>query len=164
MEEIIKKLNILLSDLQVERANLQAMHWNLQGCHSFITFHNYFNTLYDYNSIHIDAIAEFIRIYRGTPIVSLSKYVRRASLEELTQESDYSAEACIDKAFVDADLILSQLPQIFDATTSELDIGDYMATMQADYGKRLWFLRSSMKETKEEKKEETLDENPPVED
>ena len=160
MEDIIKKLNILLSDLQVERANLQAMHWNLHGCPAFITFHTYFGELYEYNSTHIDMVAEFIRIYRGNPITSLSKYVRRTSLEELTQDSDYGIDSCVDKAFIDADIILKQLAPLFDLTTKELDIGDYMAVLMADYGKRLWFLRSSMKDKKEEASEET----PPIED
>ena len=165
MEALNKKLNLLLANLQVQRANIQAAHWNLRGCHAFITFHNYFGELYEYNSTHIDMIAEFIRIYRGNPIITFSKYVRRATVEEIEFEDTKDVDLVINKAFVDNSLIIPQIQEIFDISTKELDVGDYMATMLADYGKRQWFLRSSMKEQEEEENEEEApEEAPPVED
>ena len=153
MEEIIGRLNTLLANLYVQRANIQAVHWNLRGCHSFITFHNYFGELYDANSTHIDMIAEFIRIYRYNPIHSLDAFLETASIEEIEHEDTLDVDSAIEKAIDDNNIILPALTDIFDLTTSELDIGDYMATMQSDFGKRNWFLRSSMKK-KEEVKEE----------
>ena len=156
MEEIIGKLNILLANLYVQRANIQAVHWNLRGCHAFLTFHNYFGELYDYNSTHIDMIAEFIRIYKYNPIHSLATFLETASIEEIEHEDTLDIDKAIEKSIDDNNIIISALSELFDATTSELDIGDYMATMQSDFGKRNWFLRSSMKKKSQEVENENL--------
>ena len=153
MEEIISKLNTLLANLQIQRANIQATHWNLRGCHAFLTFHTYFGTLYEYNSTHIDTIAEICRIYRYTPIHSLAACLEEAEITEAEFDETSDIEKTLEKAINDNNIIIASLSEIFDLTTSELDIGDYMATMQADYGKRNWFLRSSISKKKEVQKE-----------
>ena len=137
-----------MANLQVQRANIQAAHWNIRGCHAFITFHTYFGELYEYNSTHIDMIAEFIRIQRGNPIHSLSDFLETATIEEIEYSETVDIDSALEKAIDDNNIIIPSLSAIFDLTTSELDIGDYMATMQADYGKRNWFLRSSMSKKK----------------
>lgn len=158
MEENIRKLNFLLSNLQVQRANLQAAHWNLRGCHSFITFHNYYGELYDLNTGHIDIIAEFIRIYNGDPFITFSRYVRRATIEEVTQEQTQEVEATLRKAITDNSLVMTQIEELFKSTAEgPADVNDYMAAMTADYGKRQWFLNSSTSK-KEEAPVEKVDE------
>ena len=154
MEEIISKLNTLLANLYVQRANIQAVHWNIRGCHAFITFHTYFGELYDLNSTHIDMIAEFIRIQRGGPIHSLSAFLETTNIEEIEHEDTLDVDKAIEKAINDNNIILPELVEIFDLTASELDIGDYMAVMQSDFGKRNWFLRSSMSKKKSPEKKD----------
>ena len=145
MEDITRKLNFLLANLQVQRANLQAVHWNLRGCHSFLTFHGYFGGLYDANTGHIDMIAELVRIHRGSPFISFSRYLRRATISEVSERESMDIEAALNKAFRDNLDIMGQIKDLFDSTaTNAPDINDYMALMSGDYGKRQWFLTSSM--------------------
>ncbi len=150
MEEIIDKLNTLLATLYVQRANVQAVHWNLRGCHAFLTFHTYFGKLYKYNNTHIDMIAEICRMYKYNPLHSLAAFLHNSSCEEASSEQTLDIDKAIEKAIDDNNIIIPMLSEIFDLTTSELDIGDYMAVMQADFGKRNWILRSSIPKKKEE--------------
>ena len=163
MEELIRKLNFLLANLQVQRANIQAAHWNIRGCHSFIPLHTYFGELYDCNSAHIDAIAEFIRINKGDPFITFSRYLRRATIQEVVETETTDIDSALRKMFNDNTFILSQSKEIFDMTDKQaIDVGDYMATMVADYGKRQWFLSSSIKSSlrkEETPSEESLEED-----
>ena len=164
MEEITRKLNFLLANLQVQRANIQAAHWNLRGCHSFIPMHTYFGELYDCNTAHIDMIAEFIRINGGSPFTTLSRYLRRATIQEVSEMETMEIDTALRKMFNDNTFILSQSKEIFDMTDKQaIDVGDYMATIVADYGKRQWFIKSSLPAkisveapAEEEKEEEEL--------
>ncbi len=153
MNKIVKELNLLLADLQVFRANVQGCHWSLRGCHSFLSVHAYMDVIYEDASKDIDAIAEFIRIYRAEPIITLSKYVRRASIQEIELEQASKVEHVLDKVFVDLTKLNLHFFPIFDLTTTELDIGDHMAVMTATYGKHLWFIRSLIKKEDEQEEE-----------
>ena len=144
MEEINRKLNFLLANLQVQRANLQAAHWNLRGCHSFIPIHKYLGELYEANSEHIDMVAELIRIHDGTPFTTFSRYLRRATIQEIVEAEMMEADAVLKKAYNDNTFVLSGAKEIFKETGEMADVNDYMALMVADYGKRQWFIKSSI--------------------
>ena len=144
MEEINRKLNFLLANLQVQRANIQAAHWNLRGCHSFIPMHTYFGELYDGNSAHIDMVAELIRINGGSPFTTFSRYLRRATIQEVSEMETMDIDAALKKMVNDNTFVLSQSKEIFKASSEAADINDYMAIMISDYGKRQWFIKSSL--------------------
>lgn len=165
MEELIRKLNFLLANLQVQRANIQAAHWNIRGGHAFIPLHTYFGELYDCNSTHIDTIAEFIRINKGSPFTTFSRYLRRATIQEVNEIDTIDIDSALRKMFNDNTFILSQSKEIFDMTDKQaIDVGDYMATMVADYGKRQWFLSSSIKSSLRKEEEKESPEETPEED
>ncbi len=145
MEELISKLNTLLSSIYVQRANIQAAHWNIKGCHAFITFHNYYGELYDYNSTHIDMLAEFVRIYGGTPTSTLTAFLVQSTVSEASAPAVNDVQASIQENLLSNANIHAQLMGVFKASDEAPDVNDYMAAMIADFGKRSWFLRSSSK-------------------
>ena len=139
---MLELLNELLATLQVDANNLHASHWNIKGTPSFITFHNYFGELYDASSKHVDMIAEFIRIYGSFPISTLREYVDKSRIGE----SDVQTELMeiLMKHRGDSASINSLVKEIFTKTEKFPDVNDYMAAMVADYGKRSWFIESSI--------------------
>jgi len=146
MEELYSSLNNLLATLQVRRANLQSVHWNIKGCHSFITFHNYFGELYEITSTQIDMVAEFIRVHNGNPNGTLSKYLARTSVQEITPEQASDLDKALPKAIVDVKQLLILSNRLFTSTTDYPDVQDYAASLISELGKQKWFLSSSMKE------------------
>lgn len=61
MDEIIKNLNELLSDLNVFYRKLQNYHWNIKG-KNFFTIHSKLEEYYNEVNEQIDEIAEHIFI------------------------------------------------------------------------------------------------------
>ena len=158
-EEISSKLKNTLATLQVHRANIQGAHWNMRGCHSFLTFHKYFDQMYEENSAHIDFIAEAIRILGQNPNYTLTKFLARSYISEATPEQVIDFEKTLKKALEDNQRMLELSKKLFSSSAAYPDINDYAAGMVADFGKRVWFLKSSIVEEMEEKKEEPNEES-----
>ncbi len=145
-EKLIEGLNVLLASLKVQTNNLYAVHWNLEKTPSFITFHNYFGDLYELNEKHQDMIAEFVRIYNGIPLFTMTEFLEKSTIMEAEFDATNDLQMALSKAKVDTRVILATVREIFRETEKFPDVNDYMAEMVADYGKRNWFLRSSMDE------------------
>jgi len=158
-EEIISKLNNALATLQVHKANIQGAHWNMRGCHVFLFMHRYFDEMYAGNAAHIDFIAEAIRILGQNPNYTLTKFLARSYISEASLEQVIDFKKVLKKALEDNQRMLELSKKLFSASAAYPDINDYAAGMVADFGKRIWFLKSSIMEDKmEEKKEEPTEE------
>ncbi len=73
-EEIIKKLNVLLSSFQVYYQNLRGIHWNIKG-KRFFDLHVKFEELYNDAQLKIDLIAERVLTIGGKPLHTFEDYV-----------------------------------------------------------------------------------------
>jgi starvation-inducible DNA-binding protein len=140
--EFAKKLDILLGSLQVYSNNLHAIHWSLEA-KDFIPLHAYFGEIYDCTGAHVDMLAEFKRIYGGEPINTLKKYLLNSKVAEISGAQSKDRGAAIRKAISDTSIMNQLSVECFKASNDYPDVNDYMALIVADFGKRLWFLKSS---------------------
>jgi starvation-inducible DNA-binding protein len=85
IEEITKSLNALLANYSIHYQKLRSFHWNVKGS-DFFDLHEKFELQYTEALIHIDAIAERIRIFGEAPFSSLKQYLDTSEIEETTSE------------------------------------------------------------------------------
>ena len=85
MEELIKNLNCLLSDLNVFYRKLQNYHWNVYG-KDFFVVHEKLEELYNEINEQIDEIAEHILILGGIPLGTMQDYLNTTCIKEAKNE------------------------------------------------------------------------------
>jgi starvation-inducible DNA-binding protein len=89
-QELVEKLNDLLSNYHVFYMNVRGFHWNIRG-EKFFELHLKFEELYDNLILKIDEIAERILTLGGTPLHSFTDYLTKSEVKEtknLTQVYD----------------------------------------------------------------------------
>ncbi len=86
-QEVVKELQILLSDFQVFYANLRGFHWNVRGC-GFFHLHEVYEKMYDDAAEKADEIAERILMLGGIPAHNFSDYLKTARIKETGVVSD----------------------------------------------------------------------------
>lgn len=79
-QELVKQLNILLSNFQVYYQNLRGLHWNIRG-KRFFDLHLKFEELYNDSQLKIDLIAERVLTLSGTPLHTFSDYIAQSKLK-----------------------------------------------------------------------------------
>ena len=79
MEELVKNLNCLLSDLNVFYRKLQNYHWNVFG-KDFFVVHEKLEELYNEINEQIDEIAEHILMLGGTPLGTMQDYLNNTCI------------------------------------------------------------------------------------
>ncbi len=85
MEELIKNLNCLLSDLNVFYRKLQNYHWNVYG-KDFFVVHEKLEELYNEINEQIDEIAEHILMLGGIPLGTMQDYLNTTCIKEAKNE------------------------------------------------------------------------------
>lgn len=85
--ELVSKLNTLLSDYMVFYQNTRGFHWNIKG-EKFFELHLKFEELYDNLILKIDEIAERILTLGGTPIHTFNGYIEHSSIPVIENCSD----------------------------------------------------------------------------
>lgn len=140
MEELIKDLNELLSDLNVFYRKLQNYHWNVKG-KDFFTFHAKLEEYYDEVNEQIDEIAEHILTLGYQPLGAMQDYLNLTKISEAKNEK---IDDCLIFKNVkeDMNIILKKIEEIKKKAdeqnvyiTSAL-MDEYMSS----YSKTLWML------------------------
>ena len=85
MEELIKNLNCLLSDLNVFYRKLQNYHWYVYG-KDFFVVHEKLEELYNEINEQIDEIAEHILMLGGIPLGTMQDYLNTTCIKEAKNE------------------------------------------------------------------------------
>jgi len=75
-EELVRGLNLLLSNFQIHYQNLRGIHWNVKG-KSFFELHAKFEELYTEANLQVDQIAERILTLGGTPVHTFADYLEQ---------------------------------------------------------------------------------------
>ncbi|MCL5129290.1 Dps family protein [Algibacter sp. L4_22] len=70
--EIVVALNQLLANYQVHYHKLRNFHWNIEGRY-FFELHQEFQNEYNTVKLHIDIIAEKIRVFGLKPLMSMTE-------------------------------------------------------------------------------------------
>jgi starvation-inducible DNA-binding protein len=141
-------LKVLLASTQSFAIKTQNFHWNVEGS-NFPQYHDFFNTMYEDVSATIDTIAEYIRILGHYTPGSLSRYAELSIIQDQTKIP--RAELMFTESLQDCETMLQLVTAMFDEAASENQHGieNYMAELQDLYGKKAWFIRSTLKRERE---------------
>ena len=141
MEEIIKKLKKLLSDLNVFYRKLQNYHWNIQG-KDFFTVHAKLEEYYNEINMKIDEIAEHILSLEGQPLGTLKDYLRITQIKEAENEK-IDSTIIFNELVKDYSTLLKESKDIKNLAdeNSESKTSALMDDIIEDYTKKLWMLK-----------------------
>jgi starvation-inducible DNA-binding protein len=141
-------LKILLASTQSFAIKTQNFHWNVEGS-NFPQYHAFFDTLYGDVNATIDPIAEYIRILGSYTPGSLTRYAELSIIED--QIKIPRAQLMFAESLQDCDTMCELVVSMFDEATNERQqgIANYMAELQDLYGKKAWFIRSTLKTERE---------------
>lgn len=143
MENIVKDLNIFLSDLNVFYRKLQNYHWNAYG-KDFFVIHVKLEEYYDEINEQIDQVAEHILMLGKQPLGTMKDYLDNTSITEAKNEkiSDCQIFENIIKDFETLQKKVINIKKEADeqnlyGTSSLMD--EYIL----NYMKKLWMLNQS---------------------
>ena len=141
-------LKVLLASTQSFAIKTQNFHWNVEGS-NFPQYHEFFNTLYEDVSATIDPVAEYIRILGHYTPGSLTRYTELSIIQDQTKVP--RAELMFVELLQDCETMGQLVVAMFDEAASENQHGieNYMAELQDLYGKKAWFIRSTLKRERE---------------
>jgi len=141
-------LKVLLASTQSFAIKTQNFHWNIEGS-DFPQYHEFFNTLYEDVNATIDPIAEYVRILGVYTPGSLQRYAELSIIQD--QIKIPRAQLMFAESLQDCEKMSELVVAIFDEATHERQqgIANYMAELQDLYGKKAWFIRSTLKTERE---------------
>ena len=145
---LVENLKVLLASTQVFAIKTQQFHWCVEGT-NFPQYHEFFDNLYGDVSGTIDRIAEYIRILGHYTPGSLTRYAELTIIQD--QIKIPRAELMFVEALQDCEKLGQLVATMFDEATTERQqgIANFMAELQDLYGKKAWFIRSTLKKERE---------------
>ena len=143
MENLVKNLNCLLSDLNVFYRKLQNYHWNVKG-KDFFTMHTKLEEYYDEINEQIDEIAEHILMLNNEPLGTMKDYLDNTCIAEAKNEKIESCEV-IKNVIADFDILLKKVTEIKEEADSQKAYGtsSLMDNYISLYMKNLWMLNQT---------------------
>ncbi len=144
MEDLVKNLNKMLSDLAVFYRKLQNYHWNVIG-KDFFVLHSKLEEYYDDINSQIDEIAEHILMLGYQPLGTMKDYLENTCIEEAKNEK-VKPEIVFENLVEDYTILLqksNKIKKMADEKSSFLT-SSLMDNYISDYMKKLWMLKQSM--------------------
>lgn len=144
MEDLIKNLNKMLSDLAVFYRKLQNYHWNVIG-KDFFVLHGKLEEYYDDINSQIDEIAEHILMLGYQPLGTMKDYLENTCIDEAKNEK-VKPEVVFENLIEDYTILLqkaNRIKKLADEHSSYLTssmIDGYIS----DYMKKMWMLKHSI--------------------
>lgn len=144
MEELLKNLNIFLSDLNVFYRKLQNYHWNIKG-NMFFVFHKKLEEYYNEVNEQIDEIAEHILALDGEPLGSLKDYLKETKIIEAENKKIESIQV-IETLIKDYSTLLQDARNIKDMSEKidEHKTSTIMDNCIENYTTKLWMLKQNI--------------------
>ena len=144
MENLIKDLNILLSDLNVFYRKLQNYHWNIIG-KDFFVIHSKLEEYYGKVNEQIDEIAEHILMLNGEPLGTMKDYLENTAIQEAKNEK-VKDDVVFESIVKDYGLLLQNVTKIKKEAEEQNDYltSSLMDGYISDYTKILWMLKQMM--------------------
>lgn len=145
-EEMVKDLNVLLSNFQVYYQNLRGIHWNIRG-KRFFELHVKFEELYNDAQLKVDMVAERILTIGGNPLHTFEDYIKNNKLQvgKSISNDEKAVQLVIDSL---SDLlkiereILNKSDEINDEGTNAM-MSDFIAEQE----KTIWMMRAWAEES-----------------
>lgn len=144
MENILKDLNIFLSNLNVFYRKLQNYHWNIIG-KDFFVIHSKLEEYYETVNEQIDEIAEHILMRQGQPLGTMKDYLANTSIQEARNEKITDKEV-FETIIKDYAILLENVTNIKKEAEEKTDYltSSLMDNYITNYTKILWMLKQMM--------------------
>lgn len=141
--EIVKKLNLLLSDYEIYYQNLRALHWNIKG-KMFFMLHEKYEEFYNESAEVIDEIAERILMLESTPLHTYEDFLNNSSIKPVKNVKD--AGKSIDIVLENNELLLNSTYEVLEVANESGDEGTLalLSDIISALEKRIWMLKSSI--------------------
>ena len=145
MEDIVKRLNEFLCNLETMNVKLQNYHWNVTGKGFFLT-HEKLEEYYEEVRKQLDEVAENIIMHGAQPFGSMEDFVKHTQITEAKNDKIKSLEIIkniskdLEILNKDVELIKQEAEKSNDYLTSTL-----MDNYIEDYSKRIWMLNETIK-------------------
>jgi len=119
-KEITKSLNALQANYSIHYQKLRSFHWNVKGS-DFFDLHEKFELQYTEALIHIDAIAERIRVFGEAPLSSLEQYLDTAEIKETT--SELNSDLMVREMLSDYTILIKYMEDTVEFSSKHADSG-----------------------------------------
>ncbi len=144
MDNILKNLNIFLSDLNVFYRKLQNYHWNIKGKDFFIV-HPKLEEYYTEINTLIDEIAEHILSLGGQPLGSLNDYLNTTKITE-AENKKVDSTLVYNELIKDYSKLLQDTKDIKISADSQ---GEHKTSAMMDniienYSTKIWMLKQNL--------------------
>ncbi|HSH50164.1 MAG TPA: Dps family protein [Bacteroidales bacterium] len=140
--EIVKKLNLLLSDYEIYYQNLRALHWNIKG-KMFFMLHEKYEEYYTDAAEIIDEIAERILMLDLTPLHTYEDFLKNSSIKPVknVQDSNKSIDIVLDNNKA----LLNKAYEALEVADEAGDEGTLalLSDIISGIEKNIWMLKSS---------------------
>lgn len=142
-KEIVKNLNVLLSNYQMYYQNLRALHWNIKG-KMFFMLHEKYEELYNASAEVIDEIAERILMLNETPFHTFEDYISNSVIKPAKniKGADESLKIVLDNS----NILLNDAYNTIEVASEAGDEGTValISEIISSLEKQIWMLNSSM--------------------
>ena len=144
MEELIKNLNVFLSDLNVFYRKLQNYHWNVYG-KDFFVVHEKLEEYYDEINEQVDEIAEHILMLGGIALETMQDYLNNTCIVEAKNERINDCEI-YNNIIKDYETLNKKVIQIKEEADSKKQYAtsSLMDNYISSYIKHLWMLNKTI--------------------
>ncbi len=136
-----KKMNVLLSDLNIMYTKLHNYHYNVVGS-DFLTSHKFLEDEYEIIHNWIDEMAEEIKKCGEFPLGKLSDYIKNSNIKEIDSKDYYSKEI-YTTLIGDYKILISDMDNIKE------ECGDTIFDLMNNYitilNKKIWIMHSLIK-------------------
>ncbi len=141
-QQIVNKLNSLLSNYEMYYQNLRALHWNIRG-KMFFMLHEKYEELYNESAQVIDEIAERILMLGETPLHTYEDFINHSSIKAVKNivDTDESLEVVLSNQEV-------LLENTYEANDVASELGDegtiaLLSDIISSLEKSIWMLKAS---------------------
>ena len=140
---VIDILNALLADEYVLYTNTRNYHWNVVGP-QFHDLHKFFESQYEELNEVVDEVAERVRALGGTPLGSLTEFLKQARLKEHPGQSA-STHEMVKNLLTSHESIIQSLRVDLEISADKFhDMGtsDFLTGVMEQHEKMAWMLRT----------------------
>ena len=119
-EKISHALNELLANYSVHYQKLRNFHWNVKGS-DFFDLHEQFEMQYNEALLHIDDIAERIRIFQETPLSTMKEYLETSEIKETSAQ--LASDLMVREILSDYRILLEHMFSVVEIAAEQNDSG-----------------------------------------
>ena len=145
MEDIVKRLNEFLCNLETMNVKLQNYHWNVTGKGFFLT-HEKLEDYYEETREEIDEIAEHILTIGGQPLGTMEDFIKNSEIQEAKNEKIKSMPI-IKNVLQDLNSLKQKALKIKQEAEKNQDYAtsSLMDKYLENYAKKIWMLNETSK-------------------